>query len=86
MEASPEEKRDNGERQAHDEVYLDGVEMSIRVRRLRGCTVRLEDGGAHERLKKGGNFGSAHVASDTMQDYGTNHYHAVPNRLTDGKV
>ena len=52
MEARPEEKRDDGERQAQGEVYLDGIEMSIRVRRLGDCTVRLEDGGAHERLKR----------------------------------
>ena len=57
MEASPEEKRDDGERQAQGEVYLDGVEMSIRVWRFRDCTVRLEDGGAHERLKRVINLG-----------------------------
>ena len=52
VEASPEEKRDDGEGQAQGEVYLDWVEVSKRVWRFRDCTVRLENGGAHERLWK----------------------------------
>ena len=55
VEAGPEEKRNDGERQAQGEVYLDGVEAGIGVWPFSDRTVRLEDGGAHERLKRVGN-------------------------------
>ena len=50
VEASPEEKRDEGKRQAQGQVYLDGIEIGVGIGLFAPCVVGLEDVGAHERL------------------------------------
>lgn len=52
VETGPEEKRDNGKRQAQGEVYLYGIETGVGIRLSAPRIVRLEDIGTHERLNR----------------------------------
>ena len=47
MEASPEEKRDHGKRQAQSKVYLYWIKVGVSF----GHPARLEDFGTHKCLK-----------------------------------
>ena len=53
VEASPEEKGDDGKRQAQGEVYLYGIEIGVGIRHPAPGVVWLEDFGAHECLSTG---------------------------------
>ena len=51
VEASPEKERDDGKRQAQGEIHLHRVKMGVRIGPP-PCIVRLEDVGAHQRLRR----------------------------------